>query len=385
MSCVYDQKNLWTFKSSTGRKHKYFEKNYPMSFMPLLNATSKVQFWAYRLSTILKSFKTLYTLPPAKIDAFMNSYIIYDHDWANEKELVEEFGPNYVGEIQKKIVDYYSVLNHLCSIGQIEKMYIPPAIDLSSSIIANQKLFEKMMCEDIGIGPDHKVLDIGCGRGRVASHMAQMSGGYVVGMNIDPDQLESAKKFALGHGLSRRCEFLRGDINQIPYSFPDGSFDHIYEIQCIFSLAKDLGKTFKEVHRLLKPGGKFGCLEWASLDKYDPKDPHHAALMKRIKPLIGAIGTNSVDNCIDLLQQAGFKILKNENASVGGHQAPLIENADKFFTRMNRLINFFVGCKILPVHFKSLFDRLTKDGEAFIEADRLNLVTTSQYIVAQKN
>jgi len=107
--------------------------------------------------------------------------------------------------------------------------------------------------------------------------------------------------------------------------------------------------------------------------------------MKRIKPLIGAIGTNSVDNCIDLLQQAGFKILKNENASVGGHQAPLIENADKFFTRMNRLINFFVGCKILPVHFKSLFDRLTKDGEAFIEADRLNLVTTSQYIVAQKN
>lgn len=356
-----------------------------MSFMALSNVSSKVQFWAYRLSTILKSFKTLYTLSPSKIDAFMNSYVIYEHDWANEKELTEQFGPNYVQEVQKKLVDYYSVLNHLCSIGQVEKMYIPPAIDLSASIIANQKLFEEMLYKDLGIGPNHKVLDIGCGRGRVASHMAQLSGAYIVGMNIDPDQLESAKKFASGHGLSQHCTFLKGDLNEIPYSFPDASFDHIYEIQCIFSLSKDLGKTFKEAHRLLKPGGKLGCLEWTSLDKYDPKNPHHAQLMKRIKPLIGAIGTHSVDNCVHLLKRAGFEILKNENASVGGYQSPLIENADKFFTRINRLIKFFVGCKVLPAHFKSLFDRLTKDGEAFIEADRLGLVTTSQYIVAQKN
>ncbi|HSX26208.1 MAG TPA: hypothetical protein VLE89_04285, partial [Chlamydiales bacterium] len=72
------------------------------------------------------------------------------------------------------------------------------------------------------------------------------------------------------------------------------------------------------------------------------------------------------------------------NASVGGYQAPLIENADKFFTRASRLIHFCVRYKILPAHFKSLFDRLTQDGEAFVEADRLGLVTTSHYIVAKK-
>ena len=293
-------------------------------------------------------------------------------------------GPNYEQEIQKKLVDYYSVLNHLCSVGQVEKMYIPPAIDLSGSLITNQKLFEKMMCDDLGLARGKRVLDVGCGRGRVASHMAQMSGANVVGMNIDPDQLASARKFALGHGLANRCEFLKGDINQIPYAFPDESFDHVYEIQCIFSLSKDLGKTLKEIHRLLKPGGKFACLEWASLDKYDPKNSHHVSLMKRIKPLIGAIGTHSVEGCVRLLEDAGFTILKNENASVGGYQAPLIENADKFFTRVTRAINFFVGCKILPPHFKALFDRLTKDGEAFIEADRLGLVTTSHYFLAQK-
>jgi sterol 24-C-methyltransferase len=349
-----------------------------------VNASSKVQFWIYRLATILKSFKTLYTLPPQKIDAFLNSYVIYDHDWSDEKEMIREFGPQYEIEIQKKLVDYYSVLNHLCSVGQVEKMYIPPAIDLSSSIIANQKLFEKIMCKDLGITSQHKVLDIGCGRGRVANHMAQNSGAHLVGMNIDPDQLNSARKFALAHGISHRCEFIQGDLNQIPYPFADGSFDHIYEIQCIFSLSKDLGKTLKEVHRLLKPGGRFGCLEWASLSNYDPKNPHHAKLMKQIKPLIGAIGTHSVDNCANLLEQAGFKIIKNENASIGGYQAPLIQNADKFFTRITRLIHFLVSCKLLPAHFKSLFDRLVKDGEAFIEADRLGLVTTSLYMIAEK-
>ena len=151
--------------------------------------------------------------------------------------------------------------------------------------------------------------------------------------------------------------------DEIPFAFPDASFDHVYEIQVIFSYAKDMGKTLKEVHRILKPGGKFACAEWVSLDKYDPKNPHHADLMKKLKPLIGAIGTRSVGQCVQALEEAGFEVLRNENINVGGCQAPLIENADRFFTRMNRLINFFVACKVLPRHFKALFDRLTKDGQ----------------------
>jgi len=186
----------------------------------------------------------LYALPPQKVKDFLNSYVIYDHDWSNEKEMIENLGPNYEREIQKKLVDYYSVLNHLCSIGQVEKMYIPPAIDLSRGIIANQVLFEKMLCRDLGIKANDKILDIGCGRGRVACHLAELSGANITGMNIDPNQLESARKFADGHNLSNTCKFIERDLNQIPYPFPDGGFDHIYEIQCIFTISKDLRKTF---------------------------------------------------------------------------------------------------------------------------------------------
>ncbi len=351
--------------------------------MPQASIQSKLQFWVYRLSTILKSFKTLYTLPPEKVDAFLNSYTIYDHDWINEEEMIREMGIDYYKEIQKKLVDYYSVLNHLCAVGQVEKMYIPPALDLSASIMANQALFEKKMSQDLGIGKESKVLDIGCGRGRVVNHIASITGAEVVGMNLDPNQLENARRFALGNGLSKQCRFQQGDLNDIPYSFADGSFDAIYEIQ-VFTYSKDLEKSFRELYRLLKPGGKLGCLEWVCFDKYNPKNPHHADLMKRIKPLIGAIGTLTPQAGISAMEKAGFKILKSENPSIGGFQAPLIEKADRFFTRVTALLKFLVRCKILPAHFQALYDRLTKDGQAFVEADRMGLVTTSYYIIAQK-
>ncbi|NNM43262.1 MAG: methyltransferase domain-containing protein [Chlamydiae bacterium] len=351
--------------------------------MSQVSVQSKLQFKFYRMSTVMKSFKTLYTLPPEKIDAFLNSYNIYDHDWVNEDQLIKDMGKDYYKEIQRKLVDYYSVLNHLCAIGQVEKMYIPPAIDLSKSIITNQTLFERKMAQDLGIKKGNKVLDIGCGRGRVANHVASHTGANVTGMNIDTTQLESARRFAAGNGLSNQCHFQKGDMNDIPYPFADNSFDAIYQIQA-FSLSKDLGKLFKEIYRMLKPGAKFACLDWVTLSKYDEKNPYHADLMKRIKPLIGAIGSPSSEQYVNLMKEAGFEILIDENASIDGLQAPLIENADKFYTRAAKWINFLVKCKILPAHFKALFDRLTKDGEAFVEADRLRLVTTSYYIVGQK-
>lgn len=351
--------------------------------MPTKTINSKLQFLGYRISTVCKSLKTLYTLPQDKIDAFLGSYNIYDHDWANESELIEKMGTNYYSQVKKKLIDYYSVLNHLCAIGQVEKMYIPPAMDLSKSIIANQNLYEEKMATDLGIKKGQKVIDIGCGRGRVAQHVATFTGAHVTGMNIDPDQLESARVNAQGRGLSKQTEFKMADINDLPLPFANESFDGGYQIQ-VFSLSKNLEKLFKDIYRILKPGAKFALLDWVSLDNYNQQDPEHADLMRRIKPLIGAIGTPTVGQFETALKNAGFEILKSENASIDGLQAPLIHNADKFFTTTTKLIHFMVRWKLLPKHFKMLFDRLTLDGQAFVEADRKRLVTTSYYILAQK-
>jgi sterol 24-C-methyltransferase len=344
---------------------------------------SQIRYWFYRVSTILRSIKTLYTLPPEKVKSFVDSYDVYNYDWNNEEELIQSFGPDYYTKVKERVIDYYSVLNHLCAIGQVEKMYIPAAMDLSQSLSVNQKLFEQKMCQDLKIGKGCKVLDIGCGRGRIASHVATLTSAHVTGMNIDATQLESARRFVLSKGLSNQCEFKMADLNDLPLPFPDASFDAVYEVG-VFTYSKDLKKLFQEIRRILKPGGKFAALDWIRLPNFDPSNSHHADLMRRIKPLVGAIGTPSVEEFSGSLQEVGFQLLANENASIDGLQAPLIENADQFFSRVTKGVELLVQCKILPAHFKTLFDRLTKDGEAFVEADRLRLVTSSHYVLGQK-
>ena len=317
------------------------------------------------------------------MESFLGAYDIFEHDWSREDELRRVMGDDYYREIKGKLIDYYKVLNQLCSLGKIEKMYIPPAIDLNKSIIENQILFERRMSRDLGLDKDTIALDIGCGRGRVASGMAAYSGSKVVGINIDPVQVEIGKQFASAHGLENRCQFRIGDMNDLPLPFPDGNFDAVYHIQAL-TYSRDLGGLFRDIYRLLKPGAKFASLDWVTLPAYDPGNAHHADLMRRIKPLIGAIGTPTSAQYVALLERAGFEVLVSENPSVDGLQAPLIENAERFYRHLAAALNLGIRCRILPRHFQLLFNRLRQDGEALVEADRLHLVTTSHYIVAQK-
>lgn len=343
----------------------------------------KTRFQWYRLKTILQSFVALYYLSPRDVDAFLDAYCIFDHEWADEDELKRRMGENYYQEVKKRIVDYYRVLNLLCALGPLEKMYVPPVTDLSRSIIANQNLFEQKMSRDLGIKKGDTVLDIGCGKGRVASHIASITGADVVGVNIDLRQLESARRFACYHGLKHQCQFQVADLNDTPLPFAADRFDAIYEIQAL-SYARDLDKLCGDLHRILKPGGKVACLDWVQLPAYDATNPRHVDLINRIKPLIGAIGTPTAAAYVDCMRKANFKILVSENASINGLQAPLFENAERFFRYLARLIQFTVRLRVLPGHFEVLFDRLRKGGEALIEADRERLVTTSYYLVAQK-
>ena len=351
--------------------------------MPRTLAQKKLDFWFYRLSTICKSLKALYTLSPEKVDAFVDAYRVYDYDWANEEEMIQAFGPDYYAEVKRLLLNWYTVLNHLCALGHVEKMYIPPAIDLSVGIIDNQTLFERIMAKNLKIEKGSKVLDIGCGRGRVASHIATLTGADVTGLNLDPTQLASARKFTEANGLTKQCQFIQADVNDLPLPFKDHSFDAVYHVQ-VFSIVKDLRKLFKEIHRILKPGGRISCLDWMSLKDYDPSNAHHATLMKKIKPLIGAIGTISADTYAQVMREAGFEIVIDEEPSIDGLQAPLIEKADKFYTRAGSIIEWLVRLKMMPAHFNVLFRRLSQDGEALIEANRMRLVTTTYYIVGQK-
>lgn len=52
-----------------------------------------------------------------------------------------------------------------------------------ASVRDNQLLCEESIATEIGLKPGMRVLDLGCGRGRVAAHMTSFSGARVTGIN----------------------------------------------------------------------------------------------------------------------------------------------------------------------------------------------------------
>lgn len=295
--------------------------------------------------------------------------------------MIQTLGPDYQHRVGECLQNYYGVLNHLCAIGELEKMYIPPAMDLDASILMNQILYEETIAEELHLPPNAKVLDLGCGRGRVAAHMSSMSGAQVTGLNIDEDQIASAIDFNKQKRFNN--DFVRADFNDLPLPLEDCQYDAFYQIQA-FSLCKDIPALCKELYRVLKPGARLSLLDWASLDAYDPEDPYHQKLMRAIKPLIGAVGTPTPQSMIDALESAGFRMIRHDNASIDDLQAPLIERADGYFRTTRFAILSLVRIGLLPTHFRTLFNRMTQDCDAFIEADRARLITTSYHWLAEK-
>lgn len=340
-------------------------------------------FWMYRLQTIWNSFKFLYTLSKEKMDAYVASYEIFDQDWERPQDMERAVGKEYERVLHTKIVDCYSILTHLCAIGHVEKMYIPPAMDLTKNILENQILFERYLSDALELKAGKKVLELGCGRGRIANHIVTYSGAHVTGMNIDPSQISSARAHAKRTSKEHLSTFLQASFNDFPFPFPDNSFDAVYEVQAC-SYSKDLEGLFREIYRVMKPGAKIGFIEWGALDAYDPSNPRHAHLMRLTKQVIEAVWSPKVSDYVDAMKKAGFVILKNENLSIDGLQSPLIKKAHTFYVGLAKWIRFLAKCRILPKHFPELFARLSKGGDEFIAADEERLVTTSHYILAEK-
>lgn len=66
-----------------------------------------------RWKTFRASFKHLWNLTPKEVDDFMDSYVIYNLDWENEKEMIDALGPDYQQRVGSCLRSYYGIMNHL--------------------------------------------------------------------------------------------------------------------------------------------------------------------------------------------------------------------------------------------------------------------------------
>lgn len=103
------------------------------------------------------------------------------------------------------------------------------------------------------------VLDLGCGSGRDCYVLAQLVGsqGRVIGLDITAEQLAVARGTQAWHAERfgfASTEFLDGYIEDLS-AIPDASVDLVVS-NCVINLSPDKPRVFREIFRVLRPGGE---------------------------------------------------------------------------------------------------------------------------------
>lgn len=127
-----------------------------------------------------------------------------------------------------------------------------------------------------GIKQGNIVIDLGSGAGNDCFIAREETGetGRVIGIDFSPQMIERARNNAARRGFTN-IEFLEGDIEEMPVA--DNTADVVVS-NCVLNLLPEKDKIFKEIFRVLKPGGHF-CISDVVLNGVFPKEFTNNAAM----------------------------------------------------------------------------------------------------------
>jgi demethylmenaquinone methyltransferase / 2-methoxy-6-polyprenyl-1,4-benzoquinol methylase len=110
-----------------------------------------------------------------------------------------------------------------------------------------------------------KVLDVAGGTGDIAFRIAKAggTGTHITVADISPEMVAEGRKRAEREGLLGSCGFTVGNAESL--AFPDNSFD-AYTIAFGIRNVTHIDRALAEAYRVLKPGGRFLCLEFSHVD-----------------------------------------------------------------------------------------------------------------------
>ncbi|EXV01402.1 ergosterol methyltransferase domain protein [Metarhizium robertsii] len=261
---------------------------------------------------------------------------------------------------------------------------------------------EHLLAAHVGLRKGMKVLDVGCGVGGPAREMVKFAGCHVTGLNINEYQVQRAKSYAEKEGLAERLDFVQGDFMKMP--FPDDSFDAVYVIEATCH-APSLVGVYREINRVLKPGGMFGVYEWLMTETYDNEDLEHRRIRLDIEQGDGIPQMFGAREGLAAIREAGFELVYHEDlAATDSGPAPWywplgsdLSYAQNFWDaltvlRMNRwgrvvahaFLQALEMARIVPSGTKKTAESLGRAADALVEGGKRKLFTPMYLMVGKK-
>ena len=123
--------------------------------------------------------------------------------------------------------------------------------DLDISVEQAQHAKKTHVAAKLRLEPGMTVLDIGCGWGGLALHLAKVADIEVLGITLSPAQLELARERAAAAGVADRVRFELMDYRDVT-----GTFDRVASVGMMEHVGQAFYRTyFRKIHEVLEPDG----------------------------------------------------------------------------------------------------------------------------------
>ena len=141
---------------------------------------------------------------------------------------------------------------------------VAPKYDLMNDLMSLgvHRLWKDVLINQLGPRPGMTLLDVGGGTGDIAFRFLKRGGAHVTVCDINAEMLKVGRDRALDKGILDGIDWVCGNAEHLPV--PDSSLDAFTIAFCIRNVTH-IDAALREAKRVLKPGGRFLCLEFSKV------------------------------------------------------------------------------------------------------------------------